>query len=80
MKGHDMNPQIHAAEERLVATHVETTVTETESLTLYGFTPEEIATLLWLRRWYQTGGSDRAALLRHWKFLKHLIITGKLEL
>jgi hypothetical protein len=29
---------------------------------------------------YQTGGSDRAALLRQWEFLKHLISSGKLDL
>ena len=34
--------------------------TEQELLAQLGFTTEEIASLLWLRQWYQTGGSDRA--------------------
>ena len=42
------------------------------------FTPEEIACLLRLRDWYQRGGSDRVALVRHLEFLKFLVKTGKL--
>ncbi len=61
-------------------THVEIVKPERDTLVQDGFTEEEIVALLWLRQWYQTGGSDRAALLRHWEFLKHLIISGKLEL
>jgi hypothetical protein len=34
---------------------------------------------LWLRHWYQTGGSDRMPLVRHWKFLKWLVMAGMLE-
>ena len=40
---------------------------------------EEIVALLWLQQWYQAGGSDRVEVLRHWEFLKHLILTGKLD-
>jgi hypothetical protein len=36
--------------------------------------------LLWLRQWYQTGGSDRMPILRHWEFLKQLVMTGRLEM
>ncbi len=61
-------------------THVETVKPERETLAQCGFTEEEIVALLWLRQWYQTGGSDRAALLHHWEFLKHLIESGKLDL
>ncbi len=32
---------------------------ETEALSESGFTPEEVASLLRLREWYQQGGSDR---------------------
>jgi len=28
--------------------------------------------------WYQSGGSDRMQLVRHWEFLKWLVVTGKL--
>jgi len=61
-------------------THVETVKPERDTLVQCGFNEEEIVALLWLRQWYQTGGSDRAALLNHWEFLKHLIKGGKLEL
>jgi hypothetical protein len=51
---------------------------ETEALTQSGFKPEEIATLLRLRDWYQYGGSDRVELVRHLEFLKFLVQIGKL--
>ena len=74
-----MNPQVHAEEQFHIATHVETVVLEREWLVQYGFTPEEIVALLWLRQWYQVGGSDRIQLVRHWEFLKLLVRSGKLE-
>ncbi len=43
------------------------------------FSTEESAALLWLRHWYQSGGSDRMQLVRHWEFLKWLVMTGRLE-
>ena len=54
--------------------------TEQELLAQLGFTTEEIASLLWLRQWYQTGGSDRALLVRHLEFLRLLVRSGELEL
>jgi hypothetical protein len=42
-------------------THVETAKPEKDTLAQCGFTEGEIIALLWLRQWYQTGGSDRAA-------------------
>jgi hypothetical protein len=54
------------------------TIMETEVLAHSGFTPEEIASLLRLRDWYQRGGSDRVALVRHLEFLKFLVKTGEL--
>lgn len=59
--------------------HPETIVTDLEGLAGCGFTAEESAALLWLRHWYQTGGSDRMEIVRHWEFLKWLIMTGMLE-
>lgn len=61
-------------------THIETIKPETEALVECGFSEEEIVALLWLRQWYQTGGSDQAVLLRYWEFLKVLIMNGKLDL
>jgi hypothetical protein len=74
-----MYPQVHAEEQLNIATHLETVVLEREWLVQYGFTPEEIVALLWLRQWYQVGGSDRMQLVRHWEFLKLLVRSGKLE-
>ena len=54
------------------------TIIETEVLAQSGFTPEEAASLLRLRDWYQRGGSDRIEVVRHLEFLKFLVKTGKL--
>ena len=74
-----MNMHIHAKEHLEIAANTETIVTEMDGLAKSDFTPEEIVSLLWLRQWYQTGGSDRVAVLRHWEFLKLLVLTGKLD-
>jgi hypothetical protein len=59
-----------------LATQTETPVTETMLLARWGFTAEEIASLLWLRQWYQNGGSDRAVIVRHLEFLRFLVKNG----
>ena len=74
-----MNPQIHSEEQITQVTNAET-VTETDTLAQSGFTSDEIISLLWLRQWYQNGGSDRTEIIRHLEFLKLLVLTGKLEL
>lgn len=74
-----MNPQIEAEEQLTIAIRGETDIPEMDGLAQCGFTDEESAALLWLRQWYQTGGSDRMQLVRHWEFLKWLVMTGKLE-
>jgi len=74
-----MNTHIDAKEQGDRAAYPETSVTDLERLTGCGFTSEEIVSLLWLQKWYQTGGSDRVALVRHWEFLKLLVCTGKLD-
>jgi hypothetical protein len=79
MKGHDMNLQIQAEDQLTIATYGETDAPERDGLAQCGFTAEESAALLWLRRWYQSGGSDRMEIVRHWEFLKWLVMTGKLE-
>ena len=58
---------------------VETNAVERYQLAQWGFTAEEMVALLWLRRWYQSGGHDRMELVRHWEFLKLLVMTGRLE-
>ncbi len=53
-------------------------VLETAALAQWDFTQEEMASLLWLREWYQHGGSDRMEVVRHLEFLKFLVTHGKL--
>ncbi len=71
-----MNPQTQPLE---MVTNNET-ATEMDTLMQCGFTTEEIASLLWLRQWYQSGGSDRVEIVRHLEFLKLLVVSGKMEL
>ena len=61
-------------------TNVEQTVTETEALEQNGFSQDEVISLLWLRQWYQNGGSDRMEVVRHLEFLKYLVMHHKIEL
>jgi hypothetical protein len=44
-----------------------------------GYSADEIISLLWLRQHYQRGGSDRASIVRYLEFLRHLVMSGKLE-
>ena len=75
-----MNPCIHIEEYLEIETQVQAAITETDILAQCGFTAEEIVTLLWLRQWYQTGGSDRVQIVRHLEFLNLLVLHGKLAL
>ena len=61
-------------------TGAQTVTTEQELLAQWGFTAKEITSLLWLRQWYQNGGSDRATMVRHLEFLRLLVQSGELEL
>ena len=73
-----MNP--HVEEHFGMEIQGQTTRTETDLLARCGFSAEEIVALLWLRQWYQTGGSDRVQLVRRLEFLKLLVLNGKMEL
>ncbi len=72
-----MNPPI-SSEKTFETSEIVTS--DAEALTQSGFTPEEIVSLLWLRQWYQNGGSDRVEVVRHLEFLKLLVTSGKMEL
>jgi len=74
-----MNTDMHAKEHLEIMANTETIVTESDGLAQYGFTPEEIVSLLWLQQWYQNGGSDRITMVRQWEFLKLLVMHGRLE-
>ncbi len=54
--------------------------TDTDVLTQNGFSQDEIISLLWLQQWYQHGGSDRIEVLRHFEFLRLLVVNGKVDL
>ena len=60
--------------------NIENTVTDTDELIQCAFTQDEIISLLWLRQWYQNGGSDRVEIVRHLEFLRLLVVNGKIEL
>jgi hypothetical protein len=60
--------------------NIEVNIPERDELAQYGFASDEIVSLLWLRQWYQNGGSDRVEILRHWEFLKLLVRSSKLDL
>jgi hypothetical protein len=75
-----MNPSMDAHEYDAMARASEASVlTEQELLARWGFTDEEIVSLLWLAQWYQIGGSDRAFIVRHLEFLRLLVRTSELE-
>ncbi len=75
-----MNPYLHAETQHEMATHAEATLSENDMLAEWGFTQQEITSLLWLQQWYQTGGSDRVVIVRHLEFLRLLVRSGELEL
>ena len=74
-----MNTDIQAEEQLAIETQVQATGMESDLLAQCGFSAEEIVAFLWLRQWYQTGGSDRAQIVRHLEFLRLLVRTGKRE-
>jgi hypothetical protein len=75
-----MNTDIQAEEQLERNPQVQTAGTETDNLAQCGLSAEEIVAVLWLRQWYQTGGSDRVQIVHHWEFLKFLVLHGKLAL
>ncbi|MDQ2904765.1 MAG: hypothetical protein M3Y81_14590 [Chloroflexota bacterium] len=75
-----MNQQLHSEKQTEMLSNIEAITTDTDMLVQSGFTSEEIMALLWLRQWYQSGGSDRVEVVRHLEFLKLLVLNGKIEL
>ena len=75
-----MNTDIQIEEQLEMETHVQAALTETDILAQCGLSAEEIVALLWLRQWYQTGGSDRVQIMRHLEFLRFLVLHGKMTL
>ena len=75
-----MNPQMQREAHRELSSYSDIALSDTDLLTLWGFDQYEISSLLWLRQWYQNGGSDRANIVRHLEFLRLLVQSGELEL
>ena len=75
-----MNPQIQSEKQFDMVNNTEIATTEMDMLTQGGFSSEEIRSLLWLRQWYQNGGSDRIEVVRRLEFLKLMVMNGKIEL
>ena len=75
-----MNPQTQSENELAITNIPDMTIAEADTLVQSGFTSDEIVSLLWLRNWYQTGGSDRVEVMRYLEFLKLLVVSGKMEL
>ncbi|HKV02642.1 MAG TPA: hypothetical protein VJQ26_10985 [Ktedonobacteraceae bacterium] len=75
-----MNPQIQSEKQFDMVNNTEIATVEMDMLTQDGFNSEEIGSLLWLRQWYQNGGSDRIEVVRRLEFLKLMVMNGKIEL
>jgi len=75
-----MNPQMPIEAQLEMSMYSDIALNELDMLALWGFTQQEITSLLWLRQWYQTGGSDRTSIVRHLAFLRMLVKSGELEL
>jgi len=75
-----MNPQIQSEKELDITNNTDITITETDKLIQSGFTSDEVVSLIWLRNWYETGGSDRIEVVRYLEFLKLLVVSGRMEL
>jgi len=75
-----MNTDFEAKKQDEMKAHIETIETDREQLANFGFTSDEIVSLLWLEKWYQSGGSDRMEVVRHWEFLRFLVLRGKLDI
>ncbi len=75
-----MNTHIDVEERLEMDATLQIAGSERDMLVRCGISREEIAALLWLRQWYQTGGSDRVQIVRHLEFLKLLVRNGKLTL
>jgi hypothetical protein len=74
-----MNTRVDVEEHLEMDSLLQTVGTETDMLAQCGLSAEEIVALLWLRQWYQTGGSDRVQIVRHLEFIKFLMLHDKLE-
>ena len=74
-----MHPSSTLKKDIETSTIEEIVVSDFDTLTACHFSAEQIVSLIELRQRYQSGGSDRASVIRHWEFLRLLVASGKLE-
>lgn len=74
-----MNTTSSLKEELETTAIEEMVVSDFDTLTACDFSAEQIVSLLELRQRYQSGGSDRAQVMRHWEFLRLLVASGRME-
>ncbi len=74
------NPQMQSEQACANEHAVETEATEGDTLAHLGFNDDEITSLLWLRQWYQHGGSDRVEIVRRLEWLQEQIVQGQTDL
>ena len=74
-----MNTDIQAEKQLEMGSQAQASLTETDMLAQCDLSAEEIVAMLWLRQWYQTGGSDRVQIVRSFESLKWLFMMGMLE-
>ena len=74
-----MNTFSNLKEDLETSTIEETVVSDFDTLTACEFSAEQIVSLIELRQRYQSGGSDRASVIRHWEYLRLLVATGRME-
>ena len=74
-----MNTHTLVREAMTSTTTIQIADSDIDALTQCAYSADEIISLLWLRQRYQSGGSDRAAIVRYLEFLRQLVMSGKLE-
>ena len=73
------NTYSNLKQELTTTTIEEMVVSDFDTLTASDFSAEQIVSLIELRQRYQSGGSDRAAVIHHWEFLRLLVTSGRME-
>ena len=74
-----MNPYNTLKKDLESTTIEEVVISDFDTLTACDFSAEQIVSLIELRQRYQSGGSDRASVIRHWEYLRLLVASGRME-
>ena len=74
-----MNPSSTLKKDIETSTIEEIVISDFDTLTACNFSADQIVSLIELRQRYQSGGSDRTSVMRHWEFLRLLVASGWME-